>query len=80
MLASKIVKSFMVMKQVLTIERGTNPRFIALLSSRWRLQITALPLMKILPEWIAKYGSDSRKIGADEYWDELSVNCFEHTC
>ena len=26
-----------------------------------------------LPEWIEAWGSDSRKVGADEYWDDKAV-------
>ena len=36
--------------------------------SRWGLQFDAVN--KNLPERIAYYGNDCRKIGADEYWDD----------
>ena len=26
-----------------------------------------------LPEWIEAWGGDSRKVGADEYWDDKAV-------
>ena len=26
-----------------------------------------------LPEWLDMYGNDTRKIGADEYWDDRAV-------
>jgi len=26
-----------------------------------------------LPERVAKYGGDTRKVSADEYWDDLAV-------
>jgi hypothetical protein len=28
-----------------------------------------------LPEWVEFYGSDTRKVGATEYWDDRAVNC-----
>ena len=36
--------------------------------SRWGLQFDAIN--ENLPERIAYYGNDCRKIGADEYWDD----------
>ena len=39
--------------------------------SRWGLQFDAIN--ENLPERIAYYGNDCRKIGADEYWDDRAV-------
>lgn len=39
--------------------------------SRWGLQFDAVN--ENLPERIAYYGNNCRKIGADEYWDDRAV-------
>ena len=37
----------------------------------WGLNFDAVN--QSLPEWIEAWGSDSRKVGADEYWDDKAV-------
>ena len=40
-------------------------------SKEWGLNFDTVN--QSLPEWIEAWGSDSRKVGADEYWDDKAV-------
>ena len=41
-------------------------------SRRWGLRFDAVN--ESLPEWVAAFGTVSRKVGASEYWDDKAVN------
>ena len=45
--------------------------------SSWGLEFSAVN--ESLDEWIEYYGNRTRKVGADEYWDDKAVKlCYRH--